>query len=141
MNEFDETEEYENTPEEFGGPSKRAKITKIILRIVGWLMMYMGIKMILKPLSVLGDVLPFIGNIIEMGAGIIAFFVSAIVALLVIAIAWIFYRPVLGIILLVAAGGLVYLFIKRKKKSAPAEEKTAEEAPAEEPAPAEETKE
>ena len=36
MNEFDETEEYENTPEEFGGPSKRAKITKIILRIVGW---------------------------------------------------------------------------------------------------------
>lgn len=112
-----------------------------ILRLVGWFMMYMGIKMILKPLSVLGDVLPFIGNIIEMGTGIIAFFVSAIVALLVIAIAWIFYRPVLGIILLVAAGGLVYLLIKRKKKSAPAEEKTAEEAPAEEPAPAEETKE
>ena len=36
MNEFDETEEYENLPEEFGGPSKRAKITKKILRIVGW---------------------------------------------------------------------------------------------------------
>lgn len=36
MNEFDETEEYENLPEEFGGPSKRAKITKKILKIVGW---------------------------------------------------------------------------------------------------------
>ena len=36
MNEFDETEEYENMPEEFGGPSKRAKITKMILRIIGW---------------------------------------------------------------------------------------------------------
>ena len=36
MNEFDEAEEYENLPEEFGGPSKRAKITKKVLRIVGW---------------------------------------------------------------------------------------------------------
>ena len=36
MNEFDETEEYENLPEEFGGPSKRAKIIKKALRIVGW---------------------------------------------------------------------------------------------------------
>lgn len=37
MNEFDETEEYENTPEEFGGPSKRAKITKAVLRVTGWI--------------------------------------------------------------------------------------------------------
>ncbi len=36
MNEFDETEEYENLPEEFGGPSKKAKATKKVLRIVGW---------------------------------------------------------------------------------------------------------
>ena len=37
MNEFDEAEEYENLPEEFGGPSKRAKITKKILKVVGWI--------------------------------------------------------------------------------------------------------
>lgn len=37
MNEFDETEEYENLPEEFGGPSKRAKAIKKILRVVGWI--------------------------------------------------------------------------------------------------------
>ncbi len=99
-----------------------------ILRFVGWLMMYMGLKMILKPISVLGDVLPIVGNILEFGTGVIAFFVSAITALVVIAIAWIAYRPVLGIILLVAAGGLIYLLIKRKKKAAPAEAKPAEEA-------------
>lgn len=38
MNEFEEAQEYENLPEEFGGPSKRAKITKKILRIVGWIL-------------------------------------------------------------------------------------------------------
>ena len=36
MNEFEEAEEFENLPEEFGGPSKRAKITWKVLRIVGW---------------------------------------------------------------------------------------------------------
>lgn len=107
-----------------------------ILRFVGWFMMFMGIKMILKPLSVLGDVIPFIGSIIEFGSGIIAFLVSSVVALVVIAIAWIFYRPVLGIILLAAAGGLIYWVIKRKKKAAPAETPavpaTAPAAPADE---------
>lgn len=103
-----------------------------ILRFVGWFMMYIGLGMILKPLSVLGDVLPIIGNILEFGTSIISFFVSSIVALLVIAIAWLFYRPVLGILLLAAAGGLVWLLIKRKKKPAPAAEAPAEEAPAEE---------
>ena len=98
-----------------------------ILRLVGWFMMYIGIGMILKPLSVLGDVLPIIGNILEFGISIISFFVSSIVALVVISIAWLFYRPLLGIVLLAAAGGLVWLLIKRKKKSGPA-------APAEAPA-------
>lgn len=98
-----------------------------ILRLVGWFMMYIGLGMILKPLSVLGDVLPIIGNILEFGTSIISFFVSSIVALVVISIAWLFYRPLLGIVLLAAAGGLVWLLIKRKKKFAPA-------APAEAPA-------
>lgn len=105
-----------------------------ILRFVGWLMMYMGISMILKPLSVLGDVLPIIGSIIEFGTGIIAFTVASVVALVVIAIAWLAYRPVLGITLLVAAIALVVLIIKKKKKApaaAPAAETPAEETPAE----------
>ena len=37
MNEFDEAEEFENLPEEFGGRSKRSKVTRKILRVVGWI--------------------------------------------------------------------------------------------------------
>ena len=37
MNEFEDTQEYENLPEKFGGPSKKAKIAKKILRVVGWI--------------------------------------------------------------------------------------------------------
>lgn len=105
-----------------------------ILRFVGWFMMYIGLQMILKPLSVLGDVLPILGNILEFGTSIISFFVSSVVALVVISIAWLFYRPLLGIVLLAAAGGLVWLLIKRKKAQTPAPAAAVPaEAPAEEP--------
>ena len=99
-----------------------------VWRVVGWLMMYIGLKMILAPLAVLADVLPVLGNIVEMGNSIISFIISAVVALLVIAIAWIFYRPVLGILILAAAAGLVFYLIKKKKKSA----RPTEPAPQEE---------
>ena len=95
-----------------------------ILRFVGWFIMYIGLKMIFQPLSVLGDVLPILGNIIGMGTGILAFLLSSAVALVVIALAWVFYRPVLGICLLAVAVGLIVLLIKKKaaaKAPAPAD--------------------
>ncbi len=105
-----------------------------ILRIVGWLMMYMGLKMVFRPLEVLGDVLPILGDIIGIGTGILAFLVATPVALVTIGIAWLFYRPLLGIVLLAAAAGLVVLLIKKKKAAKAAKEAAApaaEEAPAE----------
>lgn len=73
-------------------------------RLGGFLLMFIGLSMILKPLSVLGDVVPFIGTIIGIGAGIVAGLVSLICSLVTIAIAWIFYRPIIGIALLLVAG-------------------------------------
>lgn len=96
-----------------------------ILRFVGWLIMYIGLGMIFKPLSVLGDVLPILGDLVGVGTGILSFLISAAVALIVIAIAWVFYRPVLGIILLAIGIGLIVLLIKKKKSkkaAAPAAE-------------------
>lgn len=102
-----------------------------ILRLVGWLMMFMGLKMILRPLEVLGDVLPILGDIIGIGTGIVAFLIATPVALVTIGIAWLFYRPILGIALLAGAVGLLVLLIKKKKaakaaKAAPATTAAAE---------------
>ena len=86
-----------------------------ILRLVGFLMMYIGVKMVLAPLQVLADVVPFIGSIVGFGTGLVAFVVAAPCALITIAIAWFFYRPVLSCILLAIAGGIVYLVWSKKK--------------------------
>ena len=80
-----------------------------ILRGVGLLLMVIGLSMVLKPLSVLADVVPFFGNIVQAGTGLIAFPVSLTLSFITVAVAWIVYRPVLGIALLVIASGVVYV--------------------------------
>jgi len=73
--------------------------------------------MIFKPLSVVADVVPFIGSIVGMGTGIVAFALSAPLSLVTIAVAWIFYRPILGVALLVVGIGVfVSIFVMAKKR-------------------------
>ena len=79
-----------------------------ILRAAGFILMAIGFGMIFKPLAILASVLPILGDIVGAGTGIIAFLMASLLSLITIAIAWIFYRPLLGIALLVLAGGAVY---------------------------------
>ena len=94
------------------------KVLTWILRLVGFLLMLIGLYLIFRPLSVLADVVPLLGSLVSAGAGLIAFLLAACLWLLTIAIAWIFFRPLLGILLLAAAAGLT-LAIKGRLKPAP----------------------
>jgi len=92
-----------------------------IVRLVGFLCMLIGFSMIFRPLSVVADVVPFIGSIVGMGTGIVAFALAAPLSFVTIAIAWIVYRPVLGVILLVLGIGIfVGIFMMAKKRKAAA---------------------
>ena len=88
-----------------------------LLRLVGILMMFAGLQMVFRPLSVLTSVVPLIGRIIRAGTGIIAFLISLVFSLLTIGIAWVYYRPVLGVILLTVAAGVIILITGRLKQS------------------------
>lgn len=86
------------------------KMITWLVRFVGFLFMAFGFMAIMNPLSVLGSVIPFIGNIIGMGTGLISFVLAGTISLLVIAIAWLFVRPLLGIVMLaLAVGGFIYM--------------------------------
>ena len=87
-----------------------------IVRLVGFLLMFFGLSMVLKPLSVLADVLPILGDIVGIGTGLVAGVVAFVCALVTIAIAWIFYRPVLGILLLAAACVAIFLHWKKNQE-------------------------
>ncbi len=79
-----------------------------VLRIVGLILMAIGFSMMLAILGVIGDVIPFIGSIIRAGTGLIALALTAILGSVTIAIGWIFYRPLIGIAILVVGFAIAY---------------------------------
>ena len=95
-----------------------------LVRIGGFLLMFIGLSMVFKPLSVLADVLPILGDIVEMGMGLVAGLIALICSLVTIAIAWLFYRPILGGILLAVAAFFTWKLIQKRKaaKAAAAEQ-------------------
>jgi hypothetical protein len=94
-----------------------------ILRAVGLLLLFIGFTLFMSPFGVLSDVIPFLGSIVRMGTGLIALFLAVVVGTITIAIAWIYYRPLLGIAILVVgaliATGIVYLGRSRRQAAAP----------------------
>lgn len=92
-----------------------------LLRAVGFVVMWIGLALILAPLGVLADVLPFLGTLVRLGTGAFSFVMALAASLLIIVVAWLFYRPVIAVIILVigaaATWGVVHLL---RRKGTPA---------------------
>ena len=89
-----------------------------VLRILGFILVSAGLKSIFSILSTLLKVVPFLASIMSWGVGLVCNVIAFAWTLIVVAIAWLFYRPVLSICLLIVAGAAVYFFaIKGKKKN------------------------
>lgn len=86
-----------------------------VIRIAGLLLVIFGLRGIFSILPMLFKVLPFLADIVGAGVGLVTSVFGFVWSLLVIAIAWLFYRPFIGIgLLVVVVGGI--LFLKKKAK-------------------------
>ncbi len=86
-----------------------------ILRIIGIVMVISGLKGIFAFLETILKVVPFVANIVGWGVGVVCTVIGVAWSLIIIAIAWLFYRPLLGIALLAVAGFLVWVFAFKGK--------------------------
>lgn len=93
-----------------------------ILRGVLAFIMFIGFFVFLRPLVVMGDVVPFVGNLLQAGTMLVSILLTAIVAPIVIAIAWVFYRPLIALVVL-AVGALlvvaVWKMLQQRRAAAP----------------------
>ncbi len=94
----------------FAAAQRENQILTWIMRFAGMLAMFLGFMLILRPLVVVADVVPFIGSILGAGAGIVSLVLTAIIAPLVIALAWFWYRPLVSAAVLAIGFGLAYGF-------------------------------
>jgi len=102
------------------------------LRILGVMLVIAGLKGIFGFLETILKVVPFIANIFGWGVGIVCTVIGVVWSLIIIALAWLFYRPLLGIALLVLAGFLIWVFAfkgKDKLKELAAKRKQVQPAP------------
>lgn len=93
-----------------------------VLRAVGAFVMFVGFALILRPLRVAADLIPFLGSLVGAGAGLVAMICTAVLAPLVIALGWLWYRPLVAVGILVvgaaAAYGLILLARRRVARKA-----------------------
>jgi len=87
-----------------------------ILRGAAFAMLVLGFNLILGPLSVMADVLPFLGNLVSKGTGVIAFLLAALVWTIVVGISWLIVRPLIGGALLALTVVTIVLIVKRMKQ-------------------------
>lgn len=88
-----------------------------ILRLVGTLAILFGWGLLFNPIRVLADVVPIFGSIVSAGTGLVAFLLTLVIAPAVIGMAWLFYRPLIGLAVLCLAGlGIFGLTRLRRRK-------------------------
>ena len=82
------------------------------LRFAGWMLMFIGFQIIMDIFRQLVSFIPIIRDIVGLATSLVAFTFASSLSLLVVAVGWLWYRPLLSVALLVAA--IVPLVISRK---------------------------
>ncbi|MDH5511063.1 MAG: TMEM43 family protein [Nitrospinota bacterium] len=84
-----------------------------VIRGAGIMLMYVGLMLSVGQLARLFSWIPLLGAAVASGIALMAGLLSISLSFIVISVAWIFYRPTLGIGLLLVAGFLVFVLIKK----------------------------
>lgn len=103
--------------EMFAKAEARNKIMTWAIRGGGFVLLMVGFNMILGPIAVMASILPILGRLAEAGTGLISFLLAGVVWTVVVGIAWIFYRPILGISILIVTVALLTWIVLRVRAS------------------------
>lgn len=92
-------------------------LTTWLYRFIGFLVMWIGFYLTLQPVVIFADFFPFLGSFLGMSIGMLTFFTAAFLSLLIIAIAWMAYRPLLSALLLLVGFIIVTIAVKVLKRN------------------------
>ena len=82
-----------------------------IFRALGAVMIIIALKMLMAPLAVIASVIPLFGSIVNAGAGLVSSLLGIAWSLVIMAIAWLRFRPMIGGIMLAVAVVLVAILL------------------------------
>ena len=95
----------------FDAEGSRNSTAAWFIRVAGFVIAWIALRILLKPLVVMADVVPFAARIVGFGTGLVSFLVAALLSVLAIGSGWLWYRPWLLVIFIgVIAAAIVWLF-------------------------------
>ena len=88
----------------------------VALRVCGFLLMFFGVGLLFSPLIALIAWIPLVGGLVAAGVSfvvwIFAFLAATILTAAVVGLAWLYYRPLYGLLMLAIVGaGVAVLFM------------------------------
>ncbi len=86
-----------------------------ILRLVSLVMMIIGFALILNPLVVIADFIPFLGSVLGFGTGLVSFMSGLVLWSIATAMAWFVVRPIWAVGLLIVVFGICYAIVTSKR--------------------------
>lgn len=95
--------------------ANRHKLITWGLRFGGFLLMWIGLNLVVEPLGVVLDIIPFLGDLTRTATGFATFIVAAILSGLTIIVSMILHSPIMIFLALGLCGFIVYRWTKRKK--------------------------
>lgn len=91
-----------------------------LLRLAGFVLMWIGFSLVLAPLAVFADVVPAFGRLTRWISTLIGGVLAALISFVAIASGWLFNRPwLLGVLLIGIALGLAWLLLRRRQVDTP----------------------
>ncbi len=88
------------------------KLQTMGFRILGWFLMFVGLKLLFEPLMNLLNLVPILGQLANWATTFICALISCALSLFTIGIAWFAYRPLLSLLLIII-GGIITMFVKK----------------------------
>jgi hypothetical protein len=90
---------------------QRAGMQTWFFRVLGWALMMVGFMMIFSPIFSLLDLIPLVGSFLSSAVTLVVFIAAFVLTLsistLVVAVAYLLYRPFVGVAYLLLAGAVV----------------------------------
>lgn len=96
------------------------QINTWLIRLATLVGMIVGFLLILRPVVILADIVPFFGTLMGFGTGFVAFVVGLSLWAIATAIAWFTVRPLMSLLLIVIIGLVIFIahtINKRRKAS------------------------
>lgn len=100
----------------FGKAMQESSRLTWMLRLTGFLATSLGFLLLFQPIATLAKAVPFLGDLLGWGVGPFSVCLGAILSLVTIALGWLSFSPVRGILLFAAAAAVLFVLARTGRK-------------------------